>query len=200
MEYSVSSPVTIANPTMSQFNLNPYAAAFIPNVYFKSCDFSPRNICKGYHALNDTLQAPSSSNSFHEISTIADDNNVYLENSDEGLEILSKIRTKNLNKVVIGLLNVNSLNAKIDSIRSTVIDKINIMVLVETKLDDTYPTSQFFMEGYCRPFRRDRNRYGGAIFIHVREDIPCKILPGHNLPEDISYFQSNGCALETFTS
>ena len=130
MEYSVSSPITISNPTMSQFNLNPHAAAFIPNVYFKSCDFSPRNICKGYHALNDTLQAPSSSNSFHEISTIADDNNVYLENSDEGLQILSKIRTKNLNKVVIGLLNVNSLNANIDSIRSTVIDKIDIMVLV----------------------------------------------------------------------
>ena len=138
MEYSVSSPVTISNPTMSQFNLNPHAAAFIPNVYFKSCDFSPINICKGYHALNDTLQAPSSSNSFHEISTIADDNNVYLENSDEGLEILSKIRNKNLNKDVIGLLNVNSLNAKIDSIRSTVIDKINIMVLVETKLDDIF--------------------------------------------------------------
>ena len=71
----------------------------MPNVYFKSCDFSPRNICKGYHALNDTLQAPSLSNSFHEISTIADDNDVYLENSDEGLEILSKIRTKRANEV-----------------------------------------------------------------------------------------------------
>ena len=54
---------------------------------------------------------------------------MFISNSDEGLEILSKIRTKNLNKVVIGVLNVNSINAKIDSIRSTVIDKIDIMVL-----------------------------------------------------------------------
>ena len=41
------------------------------------------------------------------------------------------------------------------------------------------------MVGYCRHFRRDRNRYGGGIFIYVQEDIPCKILPDHNLPEDI---------------
>ena len=51
-----------------------------------------------------------------------------------------------------------------------VIDKIDVMVLVETKLDDTYPTSQFFMGGYSRPFRRDRNIYGGGFLIYVRED------------------------------
>ena len=102
------------------------------------------------------------------------------------------------------------------------------MVLVETKLDDTYPTSQFFMGGYSIPFRRDRNRYDGGILIYVLEDIPCKILHHHNLPEDIEgiflelnfrkskllllgtyhpptqqdayYFESIGCALERFTT
>ena len=35
------------------------------------------------------------------------------------------------------------------------------------------------------PIRRDRNRFGGGILIYVREDIPCKLLNNHNLPDDI---------------
>ena len=38
-------------------------------------------------------------------------------------------------------------------------------MLSETKLDDTFPTSQFLMQGYSTPFRKD-----------VREDVPCKII------------------------
>ena len=50
------------------------------------------------------------------------------------------------------------------------------MIILETKLDDSYPTSQFFIDGFTMPFRRDRNRFGGGILIYVREDIPCKLL------------------------
>ena len=56
---------------------------------------------------------------------------------------------------------------------------------METKLDDTFPDSQFFIEGYSTPFRLDRNRNGGGVIIYVREDIPCKKLLKHNFPDDI---------------
>ena len=46
----------------------------------------------------------------------------------------------------------------------------------ETKLDDTFPTSQFLMQGYSTPFRNDRTSKGGGIIFYVREDIPCKII------------------------
>ena len=185
MEYSITSLFAKSNSIVSRFNLNPNTKPFIPNTSKDNCNFSASNICKGNYALNYALHAPSVLNSHNDISIIADNDNDHIENCDEDLEILSKIKTKNLNNVVLGLLNVNSFNAKFDSIRSIAIDKIDVMVLVETKLDDTCPTSQFFMGGYSRPFRRDRNRYGGGILIYVREDIPCKILHDHNLPEDI---------------
>ena len=35
------------------------------------------------------------------------------------------------------------------------------------------------------PFRLDRNRFGGGVLIYVREDIPCKQLTKHILPDDI---------------
>ena len=45
------------------------------------------------------------------------------------------------------------------------------------------------MNGYAKPFRRNRNTHGGgildSILVYIREDIPCKILEKHNLPGDI---------------
>ena len=46
----------------------------------------------------------------------------------------------------------------------------------ETKLHDTFPTSQFLMKGYSTPFRKDRTSKGGEILLYVREDVPCKII------------------------
>ena len=58
------------------------------------------------------------------------------------------------------MLNVNSFDAKFDSTRWIVILQIDVMVLVETKLDDTYIFPSFLWGGYFRPFRRDMNRHG----------------------------------------
>ena len=41
------------------------------------------------------------------------------------------------------------------------------------------------LEGFAESFRRDRNANGGGILIFVRDDIPCKQLNEHSLPEDI---------------
>ena len=62
---------------------------------------------------------------------------------------------------------------------------IDIMILVETKLDNSYPTSQFLIDSYSTLFRRDRNKSRGGILVYVREDIPCKWLNIHRFPDDI---------------
>ena len=90
-----------------------------------------------------------------------------------------------MNNVVIVLLNVNSFRNNYDGIRSIIPGNIDVMIIVETKLDDSFPTSQFYIGGYATPFRRDGNKFGGGILIYVREDIPCKLLKSHNFPDDI---------------
>ena len=89
----------------------------------------------------------------------------------------------NLDNVIIGLQNVTSLNSKFDGIKCIIPGNIDVMIFVETKLDDSFPTSQFSMDGFVKPFRRDRNKFGGGILIYVREDIPYKLL--NNFPDDI---------------
>ena len=53
-------------------------------------------------------------------------------------------------------------------------DNIYVLIVSETKLDSSFPLSQFIIEGNALPFRYDRNSRGGDILFFVREDIPAK--------------------------
>ena len=44
----------------------------------------------------------------------------------------------------------------------------------ETKIDNTFPETQFLIEGFPKPFRLDRTAKSGRILLYIREDIPCK--------------------------
>ena len=64
---------------------------------------------------------------------------------------------------------------------------VDILVLTETKLDETFTTSTFFIDGFSSPFRLDRNRKGGGILIYERKrsEISSKLLTKHSFPNDI---------------
>ena len=49
-------------------------------------------------------------------------------------------------------------------------------MISETKLDERFQTSQFFMKGFSSPHSLDRNCNGGGILLYIREDIPSKLL------------------------
>ena len=89
---------------------------------------------------------------------------------------LKSIRIMNLNKIIIGHLNINSLRNKFDFLVTQVKGSIDILMISETKLDENFPIGQFLMDGYRDPFRLDRNENGGGILLYVREDIPSKLL------------------------
>ena len=57
---------------------------------------------------------------------------------------------------------------------------IDILMISETKLDNSFPGSQALIDGYTPPFRLDRDNNGGGIMLFVREDIPCKLLSTEN--------------------
>ena len=61
----------------------------------------------------------------------------------------------------------------------------DILIITETKLDDTYPISQFHIDGYSMPYRLDRNRNGGGVIIYVRGDVPSKVLRKNLFANDI---------------
>ena len=63
--------------------------------------------------------------------------------------------------------------------------KVDILVLTETKIDSSFLNQQFDIEGFCLPYRLDRNKNGGGVLVYIRENIPSKILKKTILPDDI---------------
>ena len=105
--------------------------------------------------------------------------------SECAFDILKEMRVKNVNRVVIGTLNINSLAPKFDQLREVVGNNLDILAIQETKLDASFPVQQFALAGYSEPYRIDRNRDGGGVLIYVRDDIPSKLLSKHNFTKNV---------------
>ena len=97
-----------------------------------------------------------------------------IEGTSEGdpLQILKSTKLKNYNRLVVGQININGLKNKFESLQMLIKGNIGNCVITETKIDESFPSLQFAIEGYAPPFRLDRNVNGGGVIIYVREDIP----------------------------
>ena len=104
---------------------------------------------------------------------------------------LENIRKSNSKKIFIGHLNINSIRNKFDFLADIVKDNIDILMISESKLDDSFPDSQFLIEGFGKPFRLDRNRNGGGIMWFIRSDIPAKVISTDKNPFESFYVELN---------
>ena len=64
-------------------------------------------------------------------------------------------------------------------------NKIDILVISKSKLDDTFPTSQFVIYSFAEPLRLDHTRNGGGILLYVKDNIAATLLTNYTLIEDI---------------
>ena len=103
---------------------------------------------------------------------------------DNFKDTLKKLRIKNLNRVIINQININSIRTKIDLSSEGILRNIYILMVSEIKIDMSFPTSQFVIQGFAAPFRLDRIITGGGLLVFVRDDIPSKLL-------NISYVSSD---------
>ena len=68
---------------------------------------------------------------------------------------------------------------------SLVIYDIDILMISETKIDESFPVSQFMIDGLSMPYHRDRNAHCGEILVYFRNYITAKLLKHGNLSSDI---------------
>ena len=88
---------------------------------------------------------------------------------------MKKQRLDNASNTIIGHLNINSFRNKFvgDTIKL-----FDVFLVFESRLDNTFPSNQFRINGY-KIFRLDRNRFGGGLILYINENIPCKPLQEH---------------------
>ena len=76
---------------------------------------------------------------------------------DNFKDTLKKLRTKNLNRVIISQININFIRNRTELISEAIL---------KTKLM-SFPASQFVVQGFAAPFRLDRTNNGEEILVYV---------------------------------
>ena len=66
-------------------------------------------------------------------------------------------------------------------------DKVDLLIISETKLDSSFPDAQFYKKSYSKPYRLDRNSKGGCIILYVREDTSSKLINSSCMYHDKKY-------------
>ena len=84
----------------------------------------------------------------------------------QSLDGLKGHKNMNLRNPFLAYLNINHLRNKIIDLRCILKEiSIEYIAMSETKLDGSFPDSQFKIDGYHFPlFRRDRNCHGGGPY------------------------------------
>ena len=71
---------------------------------------------------------------------------------------LKALRLSKVDCIIVAQINVNSIRNKFDALMTGIQNKVDILLISETKLDETFPTKQF-----TSPYRLDGNGFGGGL-------------------------------------
>ena len=134
-------------------------------------------------SIETNLVSYSLESSLNESISENDDSIIFSEQSEnlheEALlnpsDILKNIRMKNANRLVLAQININSIRNKFESLIEIISDRIDILLISETKIDSSFPNAHFNIPGYAT-YRRDRNLYGGGLMLYVKNDLSSKLL------------------------
>ena len=141
------------------------------------------------------------SNKETNLSNKHNDNNIFNSSNYESLindnlaikpgfvkSVLERLRSNHPQQIIIGHLNINSIRNKFEIMKPMLMHDLGIFMVTETKLDDSFPVSQFNVEGFSTPFRLDRNKNGGGIILYIRSYIIASKLTSFTFPNDIEAF------------
>ena len=93
------------------------------------------------------------------------------EESSESTSFLNKLkatRIANINRLMIGHININSIRNKFEMLSNSIKGNLDILMISETKLDSTFPSNQFTVEGFAAPIRFDRNGREEGTLLYIR--------------------------------
>ena len=95
--------------------------------------------------------------------------------SSETLDGLKNLKNNNSRNPFLSYFNINHIRNKIVDLRC-ILEEIGLEYISESerKLDQSFPNSQFKIDGYHFPaFRRDRTCHGGGLMVLVKKRHHC---------------------------
>ena len=99
------------------------------------------------------------------IKSLSRNNSAEVKTENDVFPSVTAHRLQNPKNVTIGALNVNSLRNKIGAVQELITNNIDICLLSETKIDESFPNQQFNISNY-KTFRREEITWWGIIILH----------------------------------
>ena len=99
------------------------------------------------------------------------DESLDAESATDCKRFLKSLRTCNPDKFVFAHLNINSIRNKFEMLSDQIKGNIDVLLVSEIKIDDSFRIGSFLIDGFSTPYRLDRNSNGGGLMLFVRENI-----------------------------
>ena len=106
----------------------------------------------------------------------------------KGLKIL---RLKYAQNPIIAQININSTRNKFELLVPQIASNIDVLMISQTKIDESFPASQFLIDGFSSPYRLDRNSNGGGILVYFKNNTITKSLKTINLSIEPIFIETN---------
>ena len=97
---------------------------------------------------------------------------------------MNDVREKNINRPIKGQLNINPIRNKFDFLESEASKHQDILLISETKIDESFPSVQFLLDGFFRSYRLNSCANGGGTLLYVRDDISSCLLTEYKLQDN----------------
>ena len=98
---------------------------------------------------------------------------------------LRNLRSKKAGNIIFSYLNINSVRNKFKTLCELVAGNVDFLCIVETKLDPSFPNSQFFKPGFHKPLRMDVSSRRGGLLVFIKSSLPSKMLTKFKLSNNI---------------
>ena len=100
-------------------------------------------------------------------------------------QILFDLKANNSSNLNFAYLNINSVRNRFENFTEIINGNVDVFTVVETKLNGSFLTSQFELEGYYSPFRLDITKQSGGLLVYVKSSIPSRQLPYGSICDSI---------------
>ena len=78
-------------------------------------------------------------------------------------QILKGLRLSNPKNVRLSYLNLKTIRDKLENL-----EDVNVLAVAETKTDSTFPSAQFFLDGYLSLYRLDISCDSDGLLVYVK--------------------------------
>ena len=105
--------------------------------------------------------------------------------SKSSIDKFKEMELSNPKNILFPNLNINFIRNKLENLCGRLVDKVDILTFPETKLDGSFPTNRFLIQGFHQLFWLDINMNSGGLLIYIKSVLSANILLNHTLPSDI---------------